>query len=103
MPTLDEIARFQTALTSDDVAWLHALARDWQILADLSFSDLVLWVPDAETKGLWAAAQIRPTTGPTTMLEDVADRSYERYLESFTYPIPERFERDNSFSSDSGG
>lgn len=37
------------------------------------------------------------------MLEDVADRSYERYLESFTYPIPERFERDNSFSSDSGG
>lgn len=37
------------------------------------------------------------------MLEDVADRSYERYLESFTHPIPERFERDDSFSPDSGG
>ena len=56
---------------TDDVAWLHALVTDWQIIADLAFSDLVLWVPDAESKGLWAAAQIRPTTGPTTLLEDV--------------------------------
>jgi len=72
MPSLDEIARFQTSLADDDVAWLHALARDWQILADLSFADLVLWVPDSEEKGWWAAAQIRPTTGPTSMLEDVA-------------------------------
>jgi len=37
------------------------------------------------------------------MLKDVADRTYERYLESFTYPIPEQFERDESFSADSGG
>ena len=72
MPTLDDIARFQTTLSHSDVAWLHALVTDWQIIADLAFSDLVLWLPDAESKGLWAAAQIRPTTGPTTLLEDVA-------------------------------
>lgn len=72
MPSLDDIARFQTSLSSDDVAWLHALVTDWQIIADLSFADLVLWVPDAEAKGMWAGAQIRPTTGPTTLLEDVA-------------------------------
>ena len=72
MPTLDDIARFQTTLSHDDVAWLHALVTDWQIIADLAFSDLVLWVPDAESKGMWAAAQIRPTTGPTTLLDDVA-------------------------------
>ena len=71
MPTLDDIARFQTTLSHGDVAWLHALVTDWQIIADLAFSDLVLWLPDAESKGLWAAAQIRPTTGPTTLLEDV--------------------------------
>ena len=71
MPTLDDIARIQTTLSHDDVAWLRALVTDWQIIADLAFSDLVLWVPDAESKGLWAAAQIRPTTGPTTLLEDV--------------------------------
>ena len=23
--------------------WLHALVSDWQLLADLSFADLVLW------------------------------------------------------------
>ncbi len=71
MPTLDDIARFQTTLSRGDVAWLHALVTDWQIIADLAFSDLVLWIPDAESKGMWAAAQIRPTTGPTTLLEDV--------------------------------
>ncbi|MEJ7635196.1 sensor histidine kinase [Aeromicrobium sp.] len=72
MPSLDDITRFQTSLSSDDVGWLHALVTDWQIIADLSFADLVLWVPDAEAKGMWAGAQIRPTTGPTTLLEDVA-------------------------------
>lgn len=72
MPSLDDIARFQTSLGADDVGWLHALVADWQIIADLSFSDLVLWVPDAESRGMWAGAQIRPTTGPTTLLEDVA-------------------------------
>lgn len=71
MPTLDDIIRSQTALAPADVAWIHALVADWQILADLSFGDLVLWVPDAESKGLWAVAQIRPTTGATTLLEDV--------------------------------
>ncbi|AWB92981.1 sensor histidine kinase [Aeromicrobium chenweiae] len=72
MPSLDDIAQFQTSLSSEDVAWLHALVADWQIIADLSFSDLVLWVPDGEAKGMWAAAQIRPTTGATTLLEDVS-------------------------------
>jgi two-component sensor histidine kinase len=71
VPTLDDIARFQTTLSHGDVAWLGALVTDWQIIADLAFSDLVLWLPDAESKGMWAAAQIRPTTGPTTLLEDV--------------------------------
>jgi two-component sensor histidine kinase len=71
VPTLDDIIRSQTALAPADVAWIRALVADWQILADLSFGDLVLWVPDAESKGLWAVAQIRPTTGPTTLLEDV--------------------------------
>ena len=72
MPSLDEIARSRTTLRPDDIAWLHAVVTDWQIVADLAFADLVLWVPDAEEKGHWAAAQIRPTTGPTTLLEDVA-------------------------------
>jgi len=42
VPSLADITRFQTSLSSDDVAWLHALVTDWQIIADLSFADLVL-------------------------------------------------------------
>ena len=33
---------------------------DWQIIADLSFSDLVLWVPDAEA----ALALLREELAP---------------------------------------
>ncbi len=71
MPSLDDIARHQTSLDRADVAWLLALVADWQIIADLSFADLVLWIPDAESKGFWAGAQIRPTTGPTSLIDDV--------------------------------
>jgi len=39
------------------------------------------------------AVEVRP------MLKDVADRTYERYLESFTHPIPAEFERDQEFLS----
>src|SRR3546814_5381850 len=44
---------------------------DWQLMADLSFADLVLWLPDNEGKGFWAGGQMRPTTGPTALLDDV--------------------------------
>jgi two-component system, sensor histidine kinase PdtaS len=71
VPTLDELAGAHTDLGEDDLAWLHRLLADWQIIADLSFADLVLWLPDSEGKGFWAGAQMRPTTGPTALLDDV--------------------------------
>ncbi len=71
MPTLDDIARAHTDLGGDDLAWLTLLMADWQIIADLSFADLVLWLPDREGTGFWAAGQMRPTTGPTALIDDV--------------------------------
>jgi two-component sensor histidine kinase len=71
MPTLDDVVRHHTALSGDDLTWLHLLLADWQIIADLSFADLVLWLPDAEGQGFWAGAQMRPTTGPTAYLDDI--------------------------------
>ncbi|HNO39779.1 MAG TPA: histidine kinase N-terminal domain-containing protein [Marmoricola sp.] len=71
MPTLSDIAHSHTELGAADVEWLRALVADWQIIADLSFADLVLWLPDARGKGFWAAAQMRPTTGPTAHLHDL--------------------------------
>ena len=71
MPSLDDLARHQTTLDDSDLYWLHRLISDWQILADLSFADLVLWLPDAEGKGFWAGAQMRPTTAPTSFPDDL--------------------------------
>ncbi len=71
MPSLDDVVRRHTALGPDDLDWLHRLVADWQIVADLSFADLLLWLPDVESGGFWVGAQIRPTTGPTAYVDDL--------------------------------
>ena len=71
MPTLNDLVRSHTDLTDVDLEWLHLLIADWQLLADLSFADLVLWVPVRDGSGHVAVAQMRPTTGPTTFYDDV--------------------------------
>ena len=71
MPTLEDIADSQSSLSVAEIGRLQALVARWQMIADLAFCDLVLWVADVEGKGWWAAAQIRPATGPTTLLEDI--------------------------------
>ena len=69
--SLTEVSRAHSALSTEDVEWLDLLLADWQIIADLSFADLVLWLPDRERNGFWAGAQMRPTTGPTALPDDV--------------------------------
>ncbi|WP_193611905.1 histidine kinase N-terminal domain-containing protein [Nocardioides lijunqiniae] len=71
MPSLTELVRSHTDLDEADVAWLMLLQADWQIIADLSFADLVLWLPDQAGNGFWAGAQMRPTTGPTAYVDDI--------------------------------
>lgn len=71
VPSLNELVHRHTDLTEADLDWLHALIADWHLLADLSFADLVLWVADRAGEGFVAAAQVRPTTGPTAYVEDV--------------------------------
>ena len=76
MPTLIDLARNYTSLSGADLEWLHSLVSDWQLLAVLSFADLILWVPvrapeGALNSGWVAVAQMRPTTGPTSFPDDV--------------------------------
>lgn len=71
VPSLPELARAHSDLDDADLAWLALLQADWQIVADLSFADLVLWLPDREGTGYWAIGQMRPTTGPTALVDDV--------------------------------
>ena len=71
MPALNEVAKAYTDLDRDDLDWLHLLIADWQVIADLSFADLVLWLPDRDGHGYWGGAQVRPTTGPTAFVDDL--------------------------------
>jgi two-component system, sensor histidine kinase PdtaS len=71
MPSMSEIISEHTDLSEADHHWLKLLVSEWQLLADLSFSDLVLWVRDHDPSVFWAAAQIRPFTGVTSLFDDV--------------------------------
>ena len=46
MSTLSDLLAEHTALSGSAVAHLQRLVSEWQLLADLSFSDLTVWVPD---------------------------------------------------------
>ena len=71
MPTLNDLVRTHCDLSARDVEWLHLLVGDWELLSDLSFADLVLWVPVRDGTGFVAVAHCRPSTGPTVHYHDV--------------------------------
>ena len=66
----------QSSLTSDDVLRLGELTAEWQLLADISFADLVLWIPKRKDEKSWpeghrTIAQIRPMTAATVFAQDL--------------------------------
>jgi two-component sensor histidine kinase len=78
VPSLNDLAPTRTDLTGEDVDWLHLLLADWQLLADLSFADLVLWLPLRDAAGFVAAAHVRPSTGPTAHHHDMVGTEVPR-------------------------
>ncbi len=71
MVDLERLARERTDLTTEQIAHLHLVIADWTLLSDMWFSDLVLWLPTWNAAGFVAAAQVRPSTGPTVYPEDI--------------------------------
>ena len=71
MARLEDVASERTDLSEPDLDHLRALVGDWTLLADLAFADLVLWLPTWHGGGFVAAEQVRPTTGPTSLLDDI--------------------------------
>lgn len=65
----DLISR-HVALTPADNERLHLLVGDWQVISDLAFADLVLWLPTTDGSFV-AVAQCRPSTGPTVHYDDI--------------------------------
>lgn len=66
----------RTTVTIGQAQRLRELIADWQLLSDLSFADLILWVPIRRDIKMWptghvAIAHIRPTTAATVFINDV--------------------------------
>jgi two-component sensor histidine kinase len=70
MSSLSERLTRGSASSPSQVDHARRLVADWQLLADLSFADLTLWVP-LSTGAWWCVAQVRPLTAPTSRPEDL--------------------------------
>jgi two-component sensor histidine kinase len=57
-------------LSQAEIDWLHLLIGDWQVISDLAFADLILWLPTRQGEFV-ALAQARPPTSTTVHQEDV--------------------------------
>src|SRR3984885_2923172 len=69
MSTLGDLLAEHTVLPGSAVDHLHAVVGEWQLLADLSFADYLMWVR-RDDGSLVCVAQCRPNTAPTVLLRD---------------------------------
>jgi two-component sensor histidine kinase len=76
MASIEEYVEGRTPTTAEEIHRLRELVADWQLLSDLSFADLILWIPLRKDDASWpsgyiAVAHIRPTTAATVFANDV--------------------------------
>ncbi|MEE9414016.1 MAG: histidine kinase N-terminal domain-containing protein [Acidimicrobiales bacterium] len=71
MASLSEIARERTDLGENDIRHLRRLVRSWGLMADLSFSDLLLFARTKDDEGSFIVlGHVRPSTGQTMYRAD---------------------------------
>ncbi len=76
MASIEDYVQGRSSLSPNQIHRLRELVADWQLLSDLSFADLILWVPLRKDFKSWptgyvAVAHIRPTTAATLFPHDV--------------------------------
>jgi two-component sensor histidine kinase/PAS domain-containing protein len=79
MSLLEDLLAERAGLGDEVVEHLQALLSDWQILADLSFADLLLFVHhqlDDGTPAYLCVGQMRPYTAQTIYHEDLVGQAF---------------------------
>lgn len=76
MANIEERINEISALSASDYEHILELLAEWQLLSDLSFADLILWIPKRKDYQSWptgyfAFSHIRPTTAATVFPTDV--------------------------------
>jgi len=74
--TIAELARQHVRLPPYHISHLQHLVAEWELLADLHFSDLLLFVPAGDADSFVVLAHQRPTNSETTYIEDPVGRLY---------------------------
>jgi two-component sensor histidine kinase len=77
MATLQDLVRQHTELDADRLRHLRRLVSAWDLLADLSFADLILFVPARGRSGdlrFFIGGHVRPATAQTLYREDQVGR-----------------------------
>ncbi len=79
MASLEELAKENRNLEDDLIFYLQDLTRSWGLLADLSFSDLLLYLPTKESPvdSFVLLAHVRPTTSTTLYRADLVGQKFE--------------------------
>jgi len=85
--TLSELNRKHGKANAADIEWLNLLIADWQLIADLAFADLVLWVPTPDGSFV-AAGHARPSSAATIFYRDI---SGEKVRKEWAGPIQKAF------------
>jgi two-component sensor histidine kinase/PAS domain-containing protein len=86
--TLSDLVLAQGRSGDDDVNWLHMLIQDAQLLADLAFADIVLWVPTTDDSFV-AVAHYRPSSAATLFYRDFVG---QRIKQQWRSQVTEAFE-----------
>ena len=76
MSTLGDLLAEHTVLPGNAVDHLHAVVGEWQLLADLSFADYLMWVR-RDDEMLVCVAQVRPNTAPTVLMTDAVSTTQD--------------------------
>ncbi len=86
MAVFADMIRESSALGPGDAEWLHLLVGDWQMIADLSFADLVLWFPANDGRYV-ALAHVRPSTSHTMFHADFVGDTIQPELQSLVQSV----------------
>jgi two-component system, sensor histidine kinase PdtaS len=82
---MTEVAPPLRRLSDDAIEHLHSLMAGWQLIADLAFADLLLFLPVEDSESFRIVGQLRPYTArtlhPADLVGEVVEPTWHPYVE----------------------
>lgn len=99
MSTLSDLIEEHGRSSPADIEWLHLLLADTQLLADLSFADIVIWAPTADDDFI-ATTLTRPGGAATLFFRDIVG---QRITPNLREQVRRAYQERRIVDSDSSG